>query len=313
MRIRPHVTEIVALVAAVALAACAPADQEAETEAASEATAAAGMLDVTASDFEFDAPEQIPSGWTTIRFANEGEEEHFVLLWRIPDDKGVADYRQEVAARFESVWQQYDSGELEREEVMEELGAQLPDWFLSEVVPSGGVALTEPGETRQATVNLAPGTYVMECYVKTPQGTFHVNRGMLRELLVTAEANGAPRPEADVEITLSNYEVAAPDELSPGVHTIAVHVDENPEGFLMHDLNLVRLEEGTSADEVGAWMDWMDLQQFRSPAPGHSFGGVEHMLAGSTGYTTVELTAGRYIWVSEGYGSQGMTHEFIVQ
>lgn len=59
-------------------------------------------------------------------------------------------------------------------------------------------------------------------------------------------------------------------------------------------------------------MDWMDLEQFRAPAPGIALGGVEHLTAGETAYMTVDLEPGRYAWVSEGYGSRGMVQEFTI-
>lgn len=294
------------------LAACGPAD-----DAGPDADAAAqtdAVMEVTARDFEFDAPTSVPSGWTTIRFANEGEQEHFVLLWALPEDVTFTRYRAEVVRTFEEVWNRYDSGDLTREETMQALGEELPAYFFEEVRPSSGVALTEPGRTSQTTVRLEPGTYVMECYVKTPQGSWHTNRGMLRELTVTADSSGAAPPEADAELTLSNYEISFSGSLSAGTRTVAVHAADTPEGLVTHDVNLFRLEaDTTTVDEIAAWMDWMDLEQFRAPAPGLSLGGAENMTAGATAYVTVDLAPGRYAWVSEGYADRGMVREFTVE
>ncbi len=44
--------------------------------------------------------------------------------------------------------------------------SRLPSWF-SEIIFSGGVGLVSPGETAQTTIYVDPGTYVVECYVKT--------------------------------------------------------------------------------------------------------------------------------------------------
>lgn len=311
---RSRLHAFLAVVAAAAtLAACQQTDADGEGEADASAAAEAGVVQVTAKDFEFQAPEEIPSGWTTIRFANTGEEEHFVLLWHLPEDRTFRDYRTEIVDTFTKVWSRYASGQLDRAETEEALGAELPEWFFTGVQPRGGAALTEPGDTSQVTVQLEPGTYVMECYVKTPQGTWHTERGMFRELTVTEASAGASPPEADAELTLSNYQLEAPGDLPAGTHTLAVHVRDNPEGFMPHDVNLFRLEGDAGTEEIVAWMDWMDLDQFRTPAPGHSLGGVEHMTAGNTGYLTVTLEPGRYAWVSEGYGHRGMVEEFTVQ
>lgn len=306
----PRVT---AILVALAVVGCAPDGGDEASRAGAGSPSGPGTVHITATDFEFDAPEAIPSGWTTIRFENAGEQEHFVYLYRLPDDVTYTEFRTEAMGPFARVWNRYASGELSRSEAGEALGSEMPGWFFTGVTAAGGAALTEPGETSRTTVRLEPGTYVMECYVKTPKGTWHTERGMQTELTVTAESNGAAPPEADVEVTLSNYAVAAPDSVEAGERTFAVRVEESPEGFNAHDLNLFRLEGATSVDSVVAWMDWMDLDQFRAPAPGYSLGGVDQLAAGRTGYATVELTPGRYAWVSEGYGARGVVHEFTVE
>lgn len=297
---------------AASLAACQAGDGASEG-APESAGAEAGPVEVTAKDFEFEMPREIPSGWTTMRFVNEGEQEHFFVLWRLPEGKTFDDYRSQVVNTFLRVWNRYDAGRLTREETAGALGEELPEWFFTGAEASGGAALTEGGENSQVTLELEPGTYAVECYVKTPQGTWHTDRGMVRGLTVTGDATGAAPPEADAELVLSNYEIAASGEVAAGTRTIAVHVSDTPDGFMPHDINLFRLDEETTTDEIVAWMDWMDLDRFRSPAPGHSLGGVESMAAGSTGYMTVDLEPGRYAWVSEGYGARGMVSEFTVE
>lgn len=308
MTFRSALTAVALVVAGASLLACQSSDRGEE-----ETTAGTDVVEITARDFEFEAPESIRSGWTTVQFENASEEqEHFFLLYRLPEDKTFADYRSEVARTFLDVWQRYDSGELTREETMKALGKELPAWFFEGLEASGGAALTEAGHTSQVTLNLEPGTYAMECYVKTPQGTYHNDRGMLRGLTVTEDSTGATPPEADVELTLSNYEIATSGELTTGTQTVAVHVTDTPEGLMPHDINLFRLDGETTTDEIATWMDWMDREQFRAPAPGISVGGVEHLPAGATGYMTVDLEPGRYAWVSEGYASRGMVEEFTV-
>ncbi|MFB6240593.1 MAG: hypothetical protein ABEJ46_03365 [Gemmatimonadota bacterium] len=268
---------------------------------------------MTAKDFGFEMPKEIASGWTTFRFTNTGEQEHFVYVYRLPTSVSYNQFQQEAMTAFGRVWNRYASGETTREEAMGEFAEELPGWFMTDLTPAGGVALTEPGETAESTVRLTPGTYVVECYVKTPKGTWHTERGMQRKMVVTNEDNGAPAPEADTEITLSSYRIEMSEPLSAGRQTIAVRTTDRPEGFMAHDLNLFRLEAEETVEEIVAWMDWMDLDQFRAPAPAYSLGGVEHLAPDRTGYMTVTLEPGRYAFVSEEYGSRGMVHEFTVQ
>lgn len=282
-------------------------------QTARETAAPSNVVEVTATDFGFEMPEEIASGWTTLRLTNSGEQEHFLYTYRLPERVTYDQFKQVAMPAFGRVWNRYASGETSREEAMGEFAAELPEWFMTDLVPTGGVALTEPGETAESTVHLAPGTYVVECYVKTPKGTWHTERGMQQKLIVTDEKNGASPPDADVEILLSNYEIEVSGALSAGPQTLAVHVEDRPEGFMAHDLNLFRLEGEETVEEIVAWMDWMDLDQFRAPAPTYSLGGVEHTAPGQTGYMTANLEPGRYALVSEEYGSRGMVHEFTVE
>ena len=291
------------------LSSCRPA----EPPAADPEPVSPPVVDILVSDFAFEAPSELASGWTTFRMKNVGQQEHFGLLQKLPEGKRIADYGADVGAVFGSVWERYEAGELDREGAGAALGEELPQWFFNDIVQAGGPALTEPGEVAQTTVRLDPGIYVLECYVKTPEGVWHTMLGMVHEIIVTDESNGASPPEADVELTLRSFEVAGAADLPAGTYTIAVNVADRPEGMMAHDINLFRLDGGTTIGEIVGWMDWMALEGFRAPTPGYSLGGVEHMLPGNTGYMTVTLEPGRYAWVSEGYGAQGVAAEFLIE
>lgn len=275
--------------------------------------ATANVIEVSALDFKFEVPDQVPSGWNTFRFKNEGKQEHFFYIYRLPDNKTYQQFIDDAIKPLNSVWSEYEAGKLSREEAGAKLGTEIAPWFFTELVPSGGPALTEPGETAQATVKLEPGLHVVECYVKMPDGTWHTDMGMQQPLTVTEASTDAQPPAADAELTLSNYKIESRGTLTAGTRTIAVHVKENPEGFMLHDINLFRIDDETKPEEIVKWMDWMDLEQFKAPAPGYSLGGMEHLAAGKTGYMTVDLQPGNYVWVSEGYGSRGMVETFTVE
>ena len=292
------------LLSALFAACAAEADDE---------PAAPPVVEITARDYAFEGPDTVESGWRTVRLANTGSEEHFVYLYRLPDGKTFDAFVEEFLVPFGTVWNQYAAGELDRAEAEAKFGEEIPSWFFTDVVSAGGVALTEPGETAASTIHLAPGTYVMECYVKTPSGRWHTELGMQRTLVVTgSETVESPTVEADAVLELSNYEISAPDSLAPGRHVIEVRVRERPEGFMGHDANLFRLD-GASAADIVEWMDWMELDQFRAPAPAISLGGMEHLAPGATGYVHVDLSPGDYAWISEGYGARGVTKAFVVR
>jgi hypothetical protein len=136
--------------------------------------------------------------------------------------------------------------------------------------------------------------------------------GMARQLTVTSDPSGASAPEADLEITLSNLELAIEGDVTGGDQTVAVHFEEHPEFGLGNDVHVVRLEDGTDLDDVASWMDWMNVDGLREPAPAAFVGGAHEMPVGHTSYFTVDLTPGRYAWIAESAADKGMVREFAI-
>lgn len=285
---------IAASLAVAALAACAPAEDGGQEAADAEVVA------FTAHDYAFRGlPDTLPSGWTTFRMENAGREVHFVVFDRLPDGKTAEAFMREVAAPFDSVWYRLRDGEIDRQQALTMLGEELPGWYGS-VRRWGGTGLVAPGGTARTTIDLEPGTYVLECYVKTPDGDFHVSVGMWHELVVTGDSTGRAVPEADVEMRVSGEGIEAPDTIAAGRHTFAAHFGERPAGSLGGDANLVRLDGDVSLeDDVVPWMDWTNVEGLQPPAPAEFLGGTQEMPAGRTSYFTLELQPGSYAWVSE--------------
>ncbi len=294
---------ITLVLACGSIAACAVRDEAPPAPAAEApqpaAAAAAPVVEVTARDYAFQAPDEIPSGWTSFRFANTGREPHFFLLTRLPEDKTLADYRDEVVGVFEDVWAGLRDRGTSQQEAGAQLGARLPDWYLHDAVAMGGVGLTSPGNVGRTTMRLDPGHYVMECYVKNAGGVFHGTLGMLRALTVTADDSGHEEPAGDLEVSLSNGALAAERTTTAGHHTVAVHYLEQPAGGLGNDVHLVRLEPDTDTAALARWMNWMNVGGLRTPAPAAFLGGAEEMPAGHTAYFEVDLEPGRYAWIME--------------
>jgi hypothetical protein len=305
---------LVIAVAFFGLVSCQPSEPEVPVETPaetpSETPADTGVVELTVEDYSFLGPPRLRSGWTTFRMTNKGEQTHFMLLYRLPEGRSFDDYAAEISQPFQAEFDRYYSGEVSRDEMLEQIGAVLPEWFGS-LEGMGGVGLTAPGRTAQATVLLEPGDYVMECYVISPEGKFHGSLGMLRPLIVDAESTGMEAPEADIRITLSNYEMSVEGEATAGEHIVAVHATEDAEGIIGHDVHLARLDPDTSVEDLVAWMNWMEA--LRPPVPAEFLGGAEHLGAGRTSFLAVTLEPGRYVWISEGFASSGMVQEFIVE
>lgn len=298
------------------LAACQEPDSERDVDSATvseEGTEAdAHVVEVTAVDYAFDAPDELPAGWTTFRMRNDGQEPHFMLLNRLPEGRTLEDYGTEVGATFDRVWHELREGSIDMVQAGAMLGEQLPEWY-SEVVQMGGPGIVSAGETAETALRLEPGTYVMECYIKTPEGEFHVSLGMARSIVVTEEVSTASEPQADLEITLSEEGIDAPQVLQAGKQRIAVHFAEHPELGLGNDVHLARMEGETTPGDVASWMDWMELDGLRSPAPARFVGGANEMPVGYTSYFSVDLEPGRHVWVTERPAGEGKVKALMVE
>lgn len=285
---------IAATLAVAVLTACAPAED------GGQEGADAGVVEFAAGDYAFQGlPDTLPSGWTTFRMENAGQETHFVVFDRLPDGRTAEEFMREVGAPFDSVWYRLRDGEIDKEKALTLLGEKLPRWY-GAVRRWGGTGLIAPGGTAQTTIDLEPGTYVMECYVKSPDGEFHVSLGMWHELTVTEDSTGRAAPEADFEMTVSGAGIEAPDTVAPGRHTFAAHFGERPAGSLGGDASLVRLDGDVSLEDgIVPWMDWTNVEGLGAPAPAQFLGGTQEMPAGRTSYFTLQLQPGSYAWVSE--------------
>lgn len=302
-----------ALVAAIVTAGFAvmPIALQAQAAADNPATAAA-VIEIVAEDYALDAPDVIPSGWTTIEFENVGEEQHMVFMGRLPEGVSFEQYQTEGQERFNQIWIAIQEGRADFDRAMEMLGEVLPEWFPELRFP-GGPGLLAPGLESNVTLLLEPGDYAIECYVKAEDGSVHYMEGMTRPLTVTEERSDATQPSPDIRVTLSNGGMDLAGDLTPGRHIVEVHVLENPEAGFGHSVHFARLDAETTADEVVAWMNWFGMDGMRAPAPADFVGGMHPMGAGDTAYFSVDLEPGRYLALSEATAHQGVLLEFRVR
>lgn len=257
-------------------------------------------IDIVTRSMEFQSVDTIPSGWNTFKYENLSNETHFFLLDKYPEGKTVENTLTDVAPVFEEGMDLINEGKAEEGFAA---FAKLPAWY-GDIVFSGGAGLIAPKHTAITTLKLKPGYYIMECYVKMPNGKFHTLMGMAKPIIVTEEDSGNKPPKAIINITLSGEEGITYDKgITKGKQIFSVFVkDQKPhENFIWHDLNLVKLENYASEDALEAWMDWSDPKGLITPVPnGVTFlGGVNDMPAGSTGYFYVDLKPGKYAFISE--------------
>jgi len=293
-------TAIVMLVTAIACASSGCSERDSTPAYSGDDS---NVVEVTARGLEFEAPDEIQSGWATFRFNNESSMIHFAVLERLPEGIGLNDQQEDIAPVFQEGMDLLNSGE---PDAAQEKFVELPEWF-HQIVFMSGPGFTSVGKTAETTVYIEPGTYLLECYVKT-NGVFHSYNpsptayGMVHELTVTAESSDAEEPRATLTITLSSTRgIEVEGDPTPGKHTVAVHFDDQivHENFLGHDVHLARLESDTDIEELAIWMDWSQPTGLETPAPVEFLGGTHEMPAGGTAYFTVHLEPGRYAWIAE--------------
>lgn len=271
-----------------------PASMEEEISAKND------PIKVVTKSMEFITQDEMPSGWISIQYENDSNDPHFLTMEKYPEGKGIKDSEKDLIPVFDEGMRLLIEGK--NDEAMAEFG-NLPEWY-QKVEFYGGVGLTSPNTTSQATFKVVPGTYIIECYVKMPNGTFHSSNGMAKEIHVTDRASGMDAPDADYEIHISSEEgIQFDGNVSPGEHTFAVHYDDQKvhENFVWHDVHLVWAEPDADLSKLNDWMNWTAPTGLQTPAPGgfKFMGGIGEMAAGKTGYFTADLKPGKYVLISE--------------
>jgi len=269
------------------------------------------FVDVIAKDFRFEMVDSIPSGWTTFRLKNMGHAEHFFLLSLLPDSITFEDYKTEVGRPFDIAFDSLKAGS-RKEDAMNLLVQSVPQWYFTSVKQMGGTGIISAHKTTQVTLNLVPGTYVMECYIKE-QGVFHTALGMIRPVTVTKKVSDMKPPKANVNVYLTNNEIKTEGEIESGLNIFAIHFKEHPEAGVGNDVHLIKMKPDTDINEVLQWMDWTNILGLEPPAPVEFLGGSQEMPVGNTSFFTINLDPGKYAFVSEAVMKEGNSLEFEVQ
>ncbi len=114
----------------------------------------AADVQVDAHEFQFDAPQTVAAGATTIGMTDTGQQQHEMVLIRIEDGHTIDDLETAIAD---------PSGE-------------PPDW----VTLQPSLAAVAPGQSATFSVSLTPGSYAMLCFIGDPQsGQPHAALGMV--------------------------------------------------------------------------------------------------------------------------------------
>ena len=166
---------------------------------------------------------------------------------------------------------------------------------------SGGVGGLFAGGSGLATVNLAPGNYVMVCFIPDDQGVPHAAGGMVKSLTVTAATGPtAAEPQAVATVELSESGFSLSGSIPAGVQTVRV----TNSGQAPHEAVVGRLAPGVSGS------DFLASLRGGGPSPGKLLGGLQAIDGGGTGYFTAVFEPGNHVFIEF---QSGATQEFTVQ
>ena len=248
------------LALSLALTACGGdgGDDQAPDAGAQAAAAEPAQLTITSHEFKFevDAPS-VPAGLVEITLNNEGKVPHQVQLFKLNEGTDFEAFKKAL------------------------MGPPGPPAGLS----TGGVAAAAPGTSGTAVVNLSEGSYALVCFFEG-----HHTKGMMQPFEVTAaEETDFAAPEAEGQISLSDFEIILPDGFD-GQGTFEV-VNNGPQP---HEAQLFEMD--ASLQELQKY-----LENPKGPPPGGEpvpaggFGGIEN---GDSGYLVdLDLEPGVYAFV----------------
>lgn len=244
--------------------------------AAGKQPATPTVVTITATDYAFSSPDTITAGLTTFRLVNHGTEPHQAVIFSAP---GKSFAELETAAVLKG------SGPAAEAQWFQAFVAMQPTFPGS----PGAVVGTDPVVI---TSNLAPGNYLIACFIPSPDGKWHVQKGMFRRMVVTpapAGATAAAEPKSDITVTLSDYTFTTSAPLTAGTHMIRV---ENA-GPQLHELTIERLAPGKT---VADWQNWA-AGGMKGPPVSIPVGGFAGPDQGKVGWLTMTFTPGNYLFV----------------
>ncbi|WP_340106279.1 hypothetical protein [Rhodohalobacter sp. 8-1] len=259
-------------------------------------------VEITAYDYAFQAPEELPAGWITFILNNEKAHEiHELSFARLPEEITYGEYLDEYVGAWEILLKEFQAGEVKRSGISARINELLPDWA-DGVKYVNARGLVSPGRSAEKTVYLEPGSYALDCWVKTEDGIIHLSNGMTRPITVTDESANSPEPSAENKITLKENEIDVQWNAETGFHSFAVLIEADSSGSPVHNnIHLIKTEENTDLNEVNTWMDWYKVGGLRAPAPADFLGGVSTYDATpdeSATYFSLEIDEpGEYAWI----------------
>jgi hypothetical protein len=246
------------------LTACGSSTTATSTTSTAKA-ASIPAVTITAKDFSYVMPSNIPAGLVAVTMINKGSQPHQAQLLRL--DNGV------TPAQFQAALHHSPA-------------AVFPIATLA-----GGPNSVMPGTRQQVILNLAPGQYAVVCFDTDPAtGKPHYELGMVT-FFRAATAPGqtqASAPKADGAVTLQDFRIGLPGTATAGQHTWQV-TNNGPQP---HELAILKLAAGKGAQDL---VTFLLAPSPAGPPPFSDAGGMGALTPSTSGWVKLTLTAGNYV------------------
>lgn len=248
---------------------------------------ASRVVEWEARDYSYEAPDTLSSGWVTIRMMNHGPEPHHGQLLRLHDGVTFQAFSQTLQQEGEAALR------------------------LTTLV--GGPGAIDAHRTDEVTLDLKPGTYVIACFISSPDGVMHLAKGMIKPIEVTTtDPSAAGPPASQGRFTMRDFSFEMPERLAAGRASYEV-ANAGPQP---HELVVVKLGDGKSVADVMTW-----YRTPSGPPPFEAVGGINGLSAGQAGFMTLDLQPGAYAAVclvpdpasGQAHLHLGMVKAFAVQ
>lgn len=246
------------------------------------------VVDVAAGEFFFQAPDSIPAGLTTFRLRQTGLVHHRASAGGPARDSMTAD-RGDQTRGFHMLWVvRLDDGK-SVSDFYEAMRAGEPAPWAHKL---GGPGFVIPPGTANATLALAPGNYVLACFVgsaRADRSRSHLLNGMFRAMtVVPSRAPAAHMPEPDVVAQVSaggNLSFSGP--ITAGERIVRV----DNAGAKGYEFVVRRVLPGSTAAEAIAWR----RDRSTGAQPFELIGGISDVPPGGSVTTTIAFAPGEHV------------------
>lgn len=243
-------------------------------------------IHVTATSYKFTGlPATVPAGQVKLEVVNRAaDDEHEAQLLKLADGKTLADLKAAISGGA--------------------LQGQPPSW----VQPVGGLDEEDPGKTESWTGTLAPGYYVLGCFLPDDSGQkVHAQDGMIASFRVTGSlSDKTHNVVGGKSVRFSDSAFRLP-LLSAGTHELVLRNSSNQP----QDLIIARLQPGKTA---AALLKEMSQPSEAHPKSADLLGGASVGPHSTVTYGFTPLVAGqRYVVADTAHIQDGWVRTVTVK